>query len=80
MPRPPEAYLRQKYQEQFVQGFRRSRKGNLWRDWDGVTCTVFARMGRYVWCVADEAEVTYSRERFETEEEALWDLASEMVP
>jgi hypothetical protein len=45
----------------FEASFRQSRRGNLWRTWEGLTLTVFARDdGRYGWCVAGlpEAEVT----------------------
>jgi Resolvase, N terminal domain len=39
----------------FRGGFRRSRKGNLWRVWAGLTATVFRRPDGYAWCVAGPA-------------------------
>jgi hypothetical protein len=42
---------------EFEAGFRRSRRGNLWRTWEGLTLTVFARDdGRYAWCIAGRAQ------------------------
>ncbi len=32
---------------EFEDGFRRSRKGNLWRLWEGVTITIFERSDGY---------------------------------
>ena len=42
---------------EFKAGFRRSRRGNLWRTWEGLTLTVFGRAdGRYRWCIAGRAQ------------------------
>jgi hypothetical protein len=63
-------------QEEFLSGFRRNRKGNLWRLFEGRTLTVFRRRGGFACCVSSEEEGTdFSPETFDTEEEALADLA-----
>lgn len=69
----------------FKAGFRRSIRGNLWRNWsevqvDGrkvvVTLTIYANgWGRYGFCVANEAGPRFSGACYETEEEALEALA-----
>jgi hypothetical protein len=64
--------------EVFQCGFRRSKKGNLWRNFEGdMTLTIFRRRGddTYGWCVADEQGPRFSRRGFETEEAALFALA-----
>jgi curved DNA-binding protein CbpA len=39
----------------FRRGLRRSRKGNLWREWGNERTTVFRRQdGRFAWVVSDE--------------------------
>jgi hypothetical protein len=62
---------------EFESGFRRNRKGNLWREWEGWILTVFRRRnGRYGWCIASEERGTdYSPETYDTEDEALAALA-----
>jgi hypothetical protein len=37
----------------FREGFQRSRKGNLWRAWRGLTVTVFERRDAFHWCISD---------------------------
>lgn len=64
----------------FIDGFRRSRKGNLWREYDGETLTVFPSVdGGYVYCRVGPDGKRYSTRDYETEEEALWALW-EVVP
>ena len=41
--------------------WRRSKRGNLWRQWENQTVTVFAREGGWWWCVADEEQRRFSR-------------------
>jgi hypothetical protein len=61
------------------ENWKRSRKGNLWRTWQGITVTVFRnRFGGYGWCAHDGREPQYSRGRFEDEEEAVMDAADEL--
>jgi hypothetical protein len=68
----------------FRQGFRRSAKGNLWRHYPvegtDVTLTVFVRRDRdtYAWCVASSDGPRFSNQDFNSEDEALEDLAAEM--
>jgi hypothetical protein len=50
--------------------WRRSAKGNLWREWEDKTVTIFQRKGLFHWCVADGEETRYSREEYETEDDA----------
>jgi hypothetical protein len=50
--------------------WRCSKKGNLWRTWNGQTCTLFRRGDRWCWSVADEEETRYSPGSYETEEDA----------
>lgn len=64
---------------EYEAGFRRSRRGNLWRTWDGRTTTVFARSDdRYGWCIADGSETRYSPHGFENEDDALMALGEEL--
>ena len=62
---------------EFKAAFKRSHRGNLWRRYEGRTLTVFKREGdgRYAWSIADENGPRFSRESFETEEDALGNLA-----
>jgi hypothetical protein len=66
--------------EDFLRGFGRSRKGNLWRKWDGVTLTVFLRtQGGYAWCVSGGGDSTrFSPGTFDGEGDALRDLYREV--
>lgn len=59
--------------QRFADGFARSRKGNLWRTWEGKTVTVFAREdGGFAWCIADdEGQLQYSSWVYEDEQEAI---------
>ncbi len=51
--------------------WRRSNKGNVWREWDGVTITIFRRQdGRWGWCIADEDGPRYSTGGYETQADA----------
>jgi hypothetical protein len=69
-----------KIKSQFEAGFRRSRKGNLWRNYRGLTVTIFQRSGDgyYAWSIADGEEVRYSSSAFETEEETIDALFEEL--
>jgi hypothetical protein len=62
----------------FCRGMRRSQRGNLWREWDGRTVTVFAKRGGFHWCISEDDEPTWSRpwSGWPTEEaasRALWE-------
>jgi hypothetical protein len=63
----------------FEAGFGRSRRGNLWRTWDGLTLTVFERpSGEFEWCVAEGDSLRFSSGGWASEEEALVALACEL--
>lgn len=61
----------------FAAAFKRSRKGNLWRVWEGKTLTVFKRRdGWFGWSIADNAGAKFSPGGYGDEGEAiggLWD-------
>lgn len=55
--------------------WKRSKKGNRWRHWDGVTLTIFKRDDEcFGWCIADGEETQFSTDEFETEVDAISDL------
>jgi hypothetical protein len=87
MPHVPDSILRRQREAaalaewtEFENGFQRSRRGNLWRHYDGLTVTVFERReGRYGWCiVADEDEKRFSQTGYESESEAIRALGYEL--
>jgi hypothetical protein len=39
--------------EAFTAGFRRSKRGNLWRAWRGLTLSVFKTGRGFNWCIAN---------------------------
>jgi hypothetical protein len=55
--------------------WRRSAKGNMYRQWDSMTVTVFCKRGMWGWCVADAEETRFSRNEYETEDDAKMALA-----
>jgi hypothetical protein len=69
--------------DEFMNGFRRSRPGNLWREWDGYRVTVFQRKGEdtYSWVIScDDEDYKYqkfSSVKFDDEYEAMTSLAGE---
>jgi hypothetical protein len=71
-------------EEEFAAGFKRSKRGNLWRRWadrDGgeLTLTVFPRRGGYfAYAIADEDGPAFSPRCYETEEEAIEALWREL--
>jgi hypothetical protein len=63
----------------FVATLRRSARGNLWREFGGLTVTVFKRgEGSYAWCIAGSDGKRYSQAPYEDEHEAAMSLASEL--
>ena len=64
----------------FSNGFRRSRRDNLWRIWEGKTVVVFHResgrdAGKYGWVVTgDDDTPAFSTQSFATEEDAIEDV------
>jgi hypothetical protein len=77
----PERPRREAAYRAFRSGFRRSRRGNHWREWRGEVLTVFLQRNRYQCCIADENGPRYSRRSgFSTEEvavRALWEVLTE---
>ena len=66
--------------ESFSSGFRQSRKGNWWREWDGLTLTIFRnRYGRWQYCVADPDGPHWSHNAYDTEGEAMDSLFYELT-
>lgn len=60
--------------------WQRSNKGNLWRHWDGLSLTIFKRRdGFFGWCLADDDGPRYSTRVFESETDAILNLASEVL-
>jgi hypothetical protein len=53
--------------------WRRSAKGNLWRNWEGLTVSIFRRTGDdlFGWCIADGDGRRFSPGGYETEDDAL---------
>jgi hypothetical protein len=64
---------------EFQAGFKRSKRGNLWRHYEGLTLCVFKRDDDYfAWSISDADGPRYSPGAFEDEDEALASLAYEM--
>ena len=63
----------------FVEGFRKSRKGNLWRKYDERTLTVFRSGEDYRWCLAGECGPSFSSGTFETPHDGLDGLWFELT-
>jgi len=65
----------------FESGFQRSKRGNLWRNYAGVTVTIFQRKGDgfFAWCIADSGGTKrFSSGGYESEESALSALWCEL--
>ena len=59
---------------------RSKRTGNLWREWSRMTLTVFRREGEssYRWSIANGESPRYSKFTYNTEDEAMGSLWSEV--
>jgi hypothetical protein len=64
--------------EEFAAEFKRSSRGNLWRRWQGLALTVFRRRNRYAWCMSGIDTKRFSSHSFESEDDAILGLASEL--
>jgi hypothetical protein len=66
---------------EFASGFRRSRRGNLWREYDAWIVTVFrCQDGGFAWRIsACEDDVQFSEETYETEQEAMDSMGAELL-
>ncbi|MBL9164450.1 MAG: hypothetical protein JNL18_17115 [Planctomycetaceae bacterium] len=57
---------------EFAASFRRSKRGNLYREFEGTTLTVFSRPdGRFSWCIAEADNSQHYGSNYETEEDAM---------
>jgi hypothetical protein len=58
---------------EFAAGCRRSKRGNLWRKWQGLTVCVYKYQatGRYGWSIASPDNTRFSAQTFDSEESAL---------
>ena len=60
-------------------GWKRSRRGNLWRQLENLTLSIFARGPAWFgFSIADEDKVYYSPESYRTEGEAYTALLAEL--
>ena len=65
--------------DEFEMEFKRSRKGNKWRNFEGTTVSVFQRNdGFYGWSIADTEGVRYSNGGYDDKDDALIALAYEL--
>jgi len=61
-------------EQEFYAGFKRSKKGNLWRTWQQLTVVVFKRQDVFAWSIANDDGVKFSTKSFSTEEDAIENL------
>jgi hypothetical protein len=56
--------------------WKRSKKNNLWRNWQGMTLTIFKREGDgyFAWSIAGVDGPRFSNCGYETEHEAIGEL------
>jgi hypothetical protein len=64
--------------DDFKRRFVRSRRGNLWREHNGLAVTIFKCAGGYGYCIADEDGPLFSSDRFDTETEAIEGIRYEL--
>ena len=68
--------------QEFTDGrnWQRSRKGNLWRTWEGLTVTIYYRQGRYRYSISNDLlpELRFSEASYGDEQEAIEALADEL--
>jgi hypothetical protein len=74
---------------QFMEGWNRSARGNLTREWDNKTLTIFKRGAGYSWSIsrADEVvieglaeRIRFAKQGYESESLAMSALWSEFSP
>jgi hypothetical protein len=65
---------------EFEAGFKRSKKGNLWREFHGLIVTVFRAKDteRFRWSISDPEGVRFSDCSYESESDALSAVESEL--
>jgi hypothetical protein len=62
--------------DEFVAGFRRSKRGNLWCEYGGSTLTIISRGELFRWCCWSATGPTYSDQSYVSEGEAVEALAT----
>ena len=69
--------------DQFAAGFKRSKKGNLWRNYEGLTVVIFRRQGDdwFSWSITDTDDEgpRFSPRPFDTEADAMDALCDELL-
>ena len=68
--------------ESFIDGrqWKQSVKGNWWRQWQGLTLTVYLnKFGRWQHCVADPDGPHWSPNAYDSEDEAMESLFYELT-
>lgn len=62
------------------QYWARSRKNNLWRNYENVTVSIFQRPsdGSFGWSIADDEGVRFSRGGFATEDDCMDGLGEQL--
>ena len=79
--RQAELALRRCRRRDFLRDWDRSKKGNLWREFDGLILTIFESkfdIG-YSYCIANNNEVTFSQEYYRSEDAAKQALAKRLL-
>lgn len=62
-----------------LSSWHRSKRGNLWRHYDGCTLTIFGRDdGRYSWCIAGPRGPRFSSATYPNQRKALRAIAVEL--
>lgn len=55
-----------------------SKRGNLWRMWEGITLTIVEQSEGFTWCIADSGGPHYPRVWWNTIDGAMDHLASHL--
>ncbi len=58
--------------------WRRSKRGNLWTDWQGMTLCVFRRGEGFRWSIASPGGVQFSHEQCSSEDDAKQSLCEQL--
>ena len=58
--------------------WKKSKKGNYWREWGRKTVTLFKRDGFWRWCIADADSTDFSPGAWEKRSDARSNLAYEL--
>ena len=64
---------------EFEAGFKRSKRRNLWRQWQGLNVTIYRRLDDYYgWAVVGPEGKEFSSYGYESEEDALIALCDKL--